>query len=192
MAQNHSTYPYPEDEFDRAAATLTNVGAHRAEEPFWQRNLVPILVALAALLVLAFLFMFWGGGGTGAGGSEATTSAEQTTSAPAEESPAEAPPPDMSIPVQVFNGAEIDGLAGSYRDFLEDQGFTVGNIANGGESYEQNTVLYREEEQLPTAQAVADAIGAGEPQQSDEYEAPITVIAKVEIGQGEGGEDDEG
>lgn len=184
-----SQYPYPPDQFDREAATTAYHGAHRAEEPFWKQNLVYIAIIAAALIVLfALLFALGRGGGGGEEQATQSPSASETatpsqpSAEPTEESPSEEPPaePDRGVNVTVINAGGINGLAGSWRDTLEGSGWTDVSVATADERAEQPRVVYRDEADRATAQALAEEVGVGEPEQSDEFDGPITFVATEE------------
>ncbi|WP_262425744.1 LytR C-terminal domain-containing protein [Brachybacterium sp. Z12] len=112
-------------------------GAHRAELPFWRENLLYIIIIGAAAVLLVVLLFFIGGmGGNGdddraedptsaAEQSEEESAAEETEAA--EEEPA--PEPDLSTPVLVVNAGGIDGLAGTWQDTLEGDGWEDVSVA---------------------------------------------------------------
>ncbi|MBV7411374.1 LytR C-terminal domain-containing protein [Dermabacteraceae bacterium TAE3-ERU27] len=56
MADND--YPYPPDRFDEEAQHSTHFGAHREEEPFWRRNLLALIIAAVAFVIIALLFAY--------------------------------------------------------------------------------------------------------------------------------------
>ncbi|MCS6711436.1 LytR C-terminal domain-containing protein [Brachybacterium sp. EF45031] len=193
-----SSYPYPPDQFDREADAASFHGAHRAEEPFWKQNLVYILVIAAAFLTLTVLLFALNGLGGGdrepvEGGSVAPTtqSAPPASEAPSSEAPAAEP--DRSVTVSVVNAGGINGLAGRWREQLEDAGWEDVEVATADSRQENPVVLYRDEADRATAQALADEVGAGEAQQSDEYESRITFLATSEpSGEGAGEGEDQG
>ena len=56
MADND--YPYPPDKFDEEAQHSTHFGAHREDEPFWRRNLLAIIIAAVAFVIIALLLAY--------------------------------------------------------------------------------------------------------------------------------------
>ena len=120
--------------------------------------------------------------------SEEESAAEETE---AEESEP-APEPDLSTPVLVVNAGGINGLAGSWQEALEGEGWEDVSVATADNPQQEPVVFYRDEADLDTAQALAERVGAGEARQSDEYDAAVTLIAVAEPGdapEGEGEED---
>ena len=194
-----SQYPYPPDRFDDEADAVSFHGAHRAELPFWRENLLYIIIIGAAAVLLVVLLFFIGGMGGGDGDDRAedpTSAAEQSEEeSAAEETEAEesepAPEPDLSTPVLVVNAGGINGLAGSWQEALEGEGWEDVSVATADAPQQEPVVYYRDEADKDTAQALAEQVGAGDASQSDEYEAPITFVAVTEPGDG-GGEDEGG
>jgi Na+-transporting methylmalonyl-CoA/oxaloacetate decarboxylase gamma subunit len=188
-----SQYPYPPDRFDDEADAVTFHGAHRAELPFWRENLLYIIIIGAAVVMLVvLLFVIGGMGGNGDDRAADPTSASESaeSEAPAEESASEEPAaePDLSVPVQVINAGSINGLAGTWQEQLEGEGWEDVSIATADSPQQEPVVFYRDEADQATAQALAEQVGAGEARQSDEYESPLTFIAVTEPG--DGGEDE--
>lgn len=195
-----SQYPYPPDRFDDEADAVSFHGAHRAELPFWRENLLYIIIIGAAAVLLVVLLFFIGSmGGDGDDRAEDPTSAAASESEAGESSgeegggeTSEEPPPeaDRSTPLLVVNAGGQNGLAGSWRDTLEGDGWEDVTLATADNAQEESVVFYREEGDAETAQALAAEVGAGEARQSDEYDAAVTFVA-VEM-PGEGGDGDEG
>lgn len=190
-----SQYPYPPDRFDDEADAVTFHGAHRAELPFWRENLLYIIIIGAAVVMLVVLLFVIGGmgGGDDDRAADPTTASESTEGEDAaEESPSEepAPEPDLSVPVQVINAGSINGLAGTWQEQLQGEGWEDVSVATADSPQQEPVVFYRDEADQATAQALAEQVGAGEARQSDEYESPLTFIAVTEPGDGgdEGGE----
>ncbi|WP_394215109.1 LytR C-terminal domain-containing protein [Brachybacterium vulturis] len=195
-----SQYPYPPDRFDDEADAVSFHGAHRAELPFWRENLLYIIIIGAAVVLLVVLLFFIGSmGGTGddraddpttAAASEseaAETSAEEAEGEPTEEP---APEADKSTPLLVVNAGGQGGLAGTWRDTLEEDGWDDVSVATADNFQEEPVVFYRDEEDAETAQALAAEVGAGEARQSDEYSAPVTYLAVELPGEGDEGGDE--
>ncbi len=193
-----SQYPYPPDRFDDEADAVSFHGAHRAELPFWRENLLYIIVIGAAVVMLiVLLFLIGGMGGDGderADDPTTTTSAAESSEAPAEEAPEDAPPapePDLATPVLVVNAGGINGLAGSWQETLQGDGWEAVDVATADNVQQEPVVFYRDAEDADTAQALAEQVGAGEARQSDEYDARVTFVAVAEPGASAEGEGDE-
>ena len=131
-----SQYPYPPDRFDDEADAVSFHGAHRAELPFWRENLLYIIIIGAAAVLLVVLLFFIGGMGGGGDdrAEDPTSAAEQSEEeSAAEETEAEesepAPEPDLSTPVLVVNAGGINGLAGSWQEALEGEGWEDVSVA---------------------------------------------------------------
>ena len=198
-----SQYPYPPDRFDDEADAVSFHGAHRAELPFWRENLLYIIIIGAAAVVLVvLLFMIGGMGGDEDDRAEdpVTTSAEATEgegggeeSPEAEETSAEetTPPPaaDKSTPLLVVNAGGQGGLAGTWRDTLEGEGWEDVSVATADDFQDQPEVHYRDEEDAETAQALAAELGVDEAVQSDEYDAAVVYLAVEFPDEGEDGEE---
>ena len=200
-----SQYPYPPDRFDDEADAVSFHGAHRAELPFWRENLLYIIIIGAAAVLLFVLLFFIGGmGNSGDDRAEDPTSAAAESEAAeksAEETAAEeeakpAAEPDLSTPVLVVNAGGINGLAGTWRDTLEGEGWEDVSVATSDNAQQEPVVFFRDEGDAETAQALAERAGAGEARQSDEYDAAITLVAVAEPGdagaEGDAGGDGEG
>src|SRR5699024_8302754 len=122
-----SQYPYPPDRFDDEADAVSFHGAHRAELPFWRENLLYIIIIGAA-----------------AAGEEGGSSGEEGQAGEASE---EAPPEaDRSTPLLVVNAGGQNGLAGSWRDTLEGDGWEDVDLATADNAQEESVVFYRDEE----------------------------------------------
>jgi hypothetical protein len=191
-----SQYPYPPDRFDDEADAVTFHGAHRAELPFWRENLLYIIIigaAVVMLVVLLFVIGGMGGDGDDRAADPTTASEAEQSEGSEDESPTEepAPEPDLTVPVQVVNAGGINGLAGSWRDDLEGEGWEDVSVATADTPQQEPVVYYRDDADQDTAQALAEHVGAGDASQSDEYEARITFVAVTEPGDG-GGEDEGG
>ncbi|WP_058234888.1 LytR C-terminal domain-containing protein [Devriesea agamarum] len=180
-----SDYPHPPDEFDFEAQQTRHQGAHRAEEPFWRRNLVYLIVGAVALIaVLALVIsLIVTGGGVGDKGSQ--PSAEPTAAGPSG-SPTHNPQPpaavDKTLKVRVLNGSGISGLAGDWKRSLQRSGWTNVGTGNSANRQQDPIVFYKNEANRGAAEALAQEVGAGQPQQSSDYESPITFIATREPG----------
>ena len=183
---DQSTYPYEPDQFDREADQVGAHGAHRAEEPFFKRNLSTIIVIVAALLALALVL--WAVSGLGKGSEDAPAPAESSTSAPADsgegatEEPSEEAAPEVNreAPVLVLNGKRKQGMAGRWQKALEEQGWTKVDTDTGKRTKNAG-VYYKNDEDKATAEALAKYVGV-EAEKSDKYRANITVVIVEEPG----------
>ena len=119
----------------------------------------------------------------------AEQSAEETA---AEEEAEPAPEPDLTTPVLVVNAGGINGLAGTWRDTLEGEGWEDVSVTTSDNAQQEPVVFYRDEGDADTAQALAERAGAGEARQSDEYDARITLVAVAEPGDAGGDAEGEG
>lgn len=193
-----SQYPYPPDRFDDEADASSFHGAHRAEEPFWRQNLVYIVIIAAAFVTLVVLLFVIGN--LGRGGDE--RSADPTTPAASSQaaqsdggddaSGSPAAEADKSTPVLVVNAGGINGLAGTWQSTLEDDGWQKVDVGTADNRQQEAVVFYRDEADAASAQALADAVGAGEARQSDEYDASITFVAVEQPADDFGSGDGEG
>ena len=196
-----SQYPYPPDRFDDEADAVSFHGAHRAELPFWRENLLYIIIIGAAAVLLVVLLFFIGSmGGDGDDRAEDPTTAaaesagEESSAAEGEEETTEEPAPeaDKSTPLLVVNAGGQGGLAGTWRDTLEEDGWEDVSVSTADNLQEEPVVFYRDEEDAETAQALAAEVGAGEARQSDEYEATVTFVAVEMPGEGDEGDGGDG
>ena len=194
---DQSTYPYEPDQFDREADQVGAHGAHRAEEPFFKRNLSTIIVIVAALLALALVL--WAVSGLGKGSEDAPAPAESSASTPADsgdgkpaasdnggeaatEEPSEEAAPEVNreAPVLVLNGKRKQGMAGRWQKALEEQGWT--KVDTDTRKRTKNAgVYYKNVEDKATAEALAKYVGV-EAEKSDKYRANITVVIVEEPG----------
>ncbi len=198
-----STYPYEPDQFDREADQVGAHGAHRAEEPFFKRNLSTIIVIVAALVALALVL--WAVSGLGKGSENTPAPVDSSTSAPADssesdpaasdnggegeqpseeasEEPSEEAAPEVNkeAPVLVLNGKRVQGMAGRWQKALEEQGWTKVDTDTGKRSKNAG-VFYKDDEDQATAEALAKYVGV-EAEKSDKYRANITVVIIDEPG----------
>ncbi|SHX13647.1 Uncharacterised protein [Mycobacteroides abscessus subsp. abscessus] len=198
-----STYPYEPDQFDREADQVGAHGAHRAEEPFFKRNLSTIIVIVAALVALALVL--WAVSGLGKGSENTPAPVDSSTSAPADssesdpaasdnggegeqpseeasEEPSEEAAPEVNkeAPVLVLNGKRKQGMAGRWQKALEEQGWTKVDTDTGKRSKSAG-VYYKNDEDQATAEALAKYVGV-EAEKTDKYKANITVVIIDEPG----------
>ncbi|QEU12583.1 LytR C-terminal domain-containing protein [Dermabacter vaginalis] len=198
-----STYPYEPDQFDREADQVGAHGAHRAEEPFFKRNLSTIIVIVAALVALALVL--WAVSGLGKGSENTPASVDSSTSAPADssesdpaasdnggegeqpseeasEEPSEEAAPEVNkeAPVLVLNGKRKQGMAGRWQKALEEQGWTKVDTDTGKRSKSAG-VYYKNDEDQATAEALAKYVGV-EAEKTEKYKANITVVIIDEPG----------
>lgn len=178
MADAHSDYPYPPDQFDREAETTSFHGAHRAEEPFWRQNLLYIVVIAGAVLTLLALLLVIGG----MGDDDREPTAAPTTSqaaAPASDAGGELAKPqgDRATPVLVVNAGGQKGMAATWKKSLQDKGWTKVDVETAKSRQEQPLVFYKNEADAASAQMLAQDAGIeGGAQQSDEYDGRITIL----------------
>lgn len=200
---DQSTYPYEPDQFDREADQVGAHGAHRAEEPFFKRNLSTIIVIVAALVALALVL--WAVSGLGKGSENTPAPVDSSTSAPADssesdpaasdnggegeqpseeasEEPSEEAAPEVNkeAPVLVLNGKRKQGMAGRWQKALEEQGWTKVDTDTGKRSKSAG-VYYKDDEDQATAEALAKYVGV-EAEKTDKYKANITVVIIDEPG----------
>ncbi|MCT2149360.1 LytR C-terminal domain-containing protein [Dermabacter vaginalis] len=200
---DQSTYPYEPDQFDREADQVGAHGAHRAEEPFFKRNLSTIIVIVAALVALALVL--WAVSGLGKGSENTPASVDSSTSAPADssesdpaasdnggegeqpseeasEEPSEEAAPEVNkeAPVLVLNGKRKQGMAGRWQKALEEQGWTKVDTDTGKRSKSAG-VYYKNDEDQATAEALAKYVGV-EAEKTEKYKANITVVIIDEPG----------
>ncbi|MCT1867194.1 LytR C-terminal domain-containing protein [Dermabacter sp. p3-SID358] len=197
-----STYPYEPDQFDREADQVGAHGAHRAEEPFFKRNLSTIIVIVAALVALALVL--WAVSGLGKGSENTPAPVDSSVSAPADsgengsddpaasdsggnegaasEEPSEEPAVEANreAPVLLLNGKRKQGMAGRWQKALEEQGWTHIDTDTGKRSKTAG-VYYKRDEDKATAEALAKYVGV-EAEQSDKYKANIVVVVIDEPG----------
>lgn len=179
MTEPSPEYPYPPDAFDREADTTSFHGAHRAEEAFWRQNLLYIVVIAAAILTLLVLLFVVAGMGRDGGGSDAgaSTAAPSSEAPPASASAAPAEPQgDRSTPVLVMNAGGQKGMAATWKSALEDKGWTNVDVQTAQSRQEQPVVFYRDEADAASANLLAQDAGLEGAQQSDEYDARITIL----------------
>lgn len=166
------------DEFDVEPEPGVRRGAHRATLSPLVRALPWVLGALLAVAVVVAVVSFVGGGQVagvqGAGRpvgsgesvtSEATASRSATASAsvpPSGEAPSSGEPagePDFGVGLAVLNGTATAGVAAGAATALEQQGWTVVEIADYPGGSARTTVYYAAEALAVTAQAVAAEVG---------------------------------
>lgn len=179
MADAHPDYPYAPDRFDREAESTSFHGAHRAEDPFWRQNLLYIIVIAAAVLLLLVLLFVIGGMGKGAHDDRATPAAttSQATSAPASDGGGAETKADRSTPVLVVNAGGQKGMAATWKKELEGKGWSKVDVETAKGRQEQPVVFYKDEKDAATANQLAQDAGIdGGAQQSDEYDARITIL----------------
>lgn len=180
MAEASPEYPYPPDAFDREADTTSFHGAHRADEPFWRQNLLYIVVIAAAVLtLLVLLFVIGGMGRDGGSATPPATSAASSSASAASDGGGEAPPApqgDRATPVLVVNAGGQKGMAGTWRDALAAKGWTSVDIETAKSRQEEPVVFYRDEADAASANLLAQDAGLEGAQQSDEYDARITML----------------
>jgi len=102
----------------------------------------------------------------------ASTPGEAATDEPSEESEDVV---DRSLPLDVLNSTATPGLAAEAAAELKELGWTTGEVTNYGDDETRTTVLYPEQSQQATAQAVAEELGVGSVTSSQDVEV-ITVV----------------
>ena len=174
-----AAYQYPPDEFDAPPDPDAPRGVHRAPRSAWSRwwpflaviVIVP-LVAWGAVTLLAQRGQLPDlPGGLGPSSSEepstppsdaaggTPTDAGPTSEPPAEATTPAAPTADLSVAVDVLNGAKINGLAKKVADQLTAAGFTAVTAGNTTSTTPAaSTVFYGSADQAATAQLVASTI----------------------------------
>ena len=170
-------YSYPEDEFDVPSNPDVPRGVHRAPRSAWSRWW-PFLLVLVLAPALAFTLVNLAArqgnlpalpGTSVAPEAEVETPAETATGgeAPAEETaPVEevpvAPGPVLDTPIVILNAAGIGGLASEQAQELTTAGFTTVTTGNIDDPTDDSVVYYASEDQLVTAQLVAQTLGLTE------------------------------
>lgn len=118
-----------------------------------------------------------GPAGTAPAGGEPTEPGAEptgpTTGTDAEPGPE--PSADRSLPLAVLNGTSTSGLAAGAAEALEASGWTVDEVGNYAGDEIPTTVLYPEDEQQVTAEAVADDLGVGDVTPSADVDV-LTVV----------------
>ena len=171
-------YPYPDDEFDRAAGHDVPRGVHREPRSGWSRWWpFVVVVVLAPLLAYGAVTLVThqhgsssgnqaavGGGDTAGDGAAPTDTG--TAPAPGATSPANVPTqtqvsggPQLSTPVVILNAAKIQGLAGRASTKLQAAGFksvATGNSTSAPPS--TSTVFYAKPELQATAAKVGETL----------------------------------
>lgn len=84
-------------------------------------------------------------------------------------------PADRSLPLAVLNATTTPGLASTAAEELTSEGWTVETVGNYGGGATSTSVLYTEDSQLATAEALAEVVGAEEVTRSDEVDQ-LTVV----------------
>lgn len=192
-----AAYSYPPDEFDASPGPDAPRGVHRAPRSAWSRWWPFVAVVVIVPLVAWGAVTYLAGRGqlpdipgvasTASQGPDQTPtdSAQPSDSATASTPPAQststAPPAtDLTAPVNVLNGAKINGLAKKVADQLAAAGFakvTTGNTSAATSTV--STVFYGNASLKATAELVAKTIKVTAVEQSS-TEAPsgITVVLR--------------
>lgn len=175
------------DRFDEIPADTARRGAHRTSIRPKSRWALFAWLALAAFLVvmvvLGFLITVNGLFGskpaanpTSSASSSASKSATATATPTA--APAVAPTVDPKSPVDVLNGTDTAGLAGTMATRLANAGWTIGTKGNA-DNVPNTKVYYSNAALKGAALGVVQSIGFGTAVQSDAYAnaaSPITVV----------------
>ena len=101
--------------------------------------------------------------------TEASSSTEASESGPAEDV-------DTSMPLGVYNGAKVGGLAGKARTDLQNAGFSNVAASNWTKKVTYSTVYYRSETQRATAEAAAGELGITSIMQSANIPGNIAIV----------------
>lgn len=83
---------------------------------------------------------------------------------------------DRSLPVDVLNSTSTPGLAAGAGARLEDLGWTIGELGNFEGDETPTTVLFPEDSQQATAEAVAEDLGVGTVAPSEDVDALTLVL----------------
>ncbi|MBW4095288.1 MAG: LytR C-terminal domain-containing protein [Acidobacteria bacterium] len=108
----------------------------------------------------------------------ATSSAPATSAAPsATAASPSAAAVDKTSPVGVYNNTGIAGLANKYAAKLTADGWQVSQTANwGGATQPKSVVFYATEDQKVNAEALAQALGFGQPVLVNQLGVPLAVV----------------
>lgn len=163
-------------------------GAHRAR----RHPLLVLLLALGAVgLVSAALLwallsldvlgvgdeLRQAGGASSAGPAEPSTAPSTAAGEPSGE-PSDGGSGgalDRTVPIVVLNGTGSPGLATAAATALEQLGWTATTVGNYEDEQIPTTVLYPEDSQLATAEALAEDLGVGSVTSSQDVTA-LTVV----------------
>ncbi|WP_026556930.1 LytR C-terminal domain-containing protein [Arthrobacter sp. 35W] len=197
---------YPRDEFDKVPENSSRHGVHRTSIAPTRNNLVPLVafgvLALVVGLVAFFVLPTLGFGPASASpnavitsGPAATTDAAtgapteepKETSAPATSAPAPttappttAPPAaavDKTVPVQVFNGSGVGGLAAKYSGIVTGAGWGVYQTANWqGMAQPSSVIFYSGTAQKANAESLAALLGINRLVDTAELGIPLAVV----------------
>jgi len=126
---------------------LSRVGERLAEP----RYLVVLFVAVLALVGGGAYVVL---GGDDDGQAQSTKVAKKGGKA----RNAQAPVPPSEIEVAVLNGTAVSGLAATFGDMVESEGFSLGAVGNTTESYSRSVVMF-ERGHAREAKRVAKALG---------------------------------
>ena len=175
------------DRFDEIPADTARRGAHRTSMRPKSRGALFAWLALASFLivmvVLGFLVTVNGlFGAKPAANSSGSASASASKSATATASPTAAatvaPTIDPKSPVDVLNGTDTAGLAGTMASRLANAGWTIGTKGNA-DNIAATKVYYSNAALKGAALGVVQSLGFGTAVQSDLYAnaaSPVTVV----------------
>lgn len=190
---------YPPDEFDAAAQEERPRGVHRAPRS-WMSRWGAVVAVLLVFPVLAFGLVTWLSDWEGLQRDDAVVQPElpqdpdpvdptvpeeptEEPEEPVEETPEptpEPPPlpePDLDAPVVVLNATGTSGLAGGGAGRLGEAGFTSVTSGNWGQADPPSSVvLYADPADEGTANAVAEALGIGTVELSDDVDRVTAVL----------------
>lgn len=175
------------DRFDEIPADSARRGAHRTSLRPTSKWAIFAWMMLAAfvvvLVVLGFLIMVNGlfGSKPAASSSASATSSvskSATASASPTAAPTVAPTVDPKSPVDVLNGTDTAGLAGTMATRLANAGWSIGTKGNA-DNVATTKVYYSNAALKGVALGVVQSLGFGTAVQSDAYASaasPITVV----------------
>lgn len=109
--------------------------------------------------------------------SNAAATSDEASTGASGEAPGEQPEGvvDRSLPLDVLNSTGTPGLASAAAAELVTLGWTMGEVGNYGDDEVETTVLYPEQSQQATAEAVVEDLGVGSVTSSEDV-AAITVV----------------
>lgn len=159
-------------------------GAHRQDSAATSNvgaiALVIILALVAVLLVVAAINIITSSmrdpeSNVAVPGTDATASATPSPSA------SEVSVADSSLTVDVLNGSGVSGVAREFSTVVEEEGWTIGQVGNYSTARSDSVVFYQSESDAAQAQLIADAVGIGSIEQSNDFTADLTVLICTDI-----------
>ncbi|WGW12599.1 LytR C-terminal domain-containing protein [Saxibacter everestensis] len=145
------------------------------------------IVALVAILLGVAVFNIVRSGQAGVDDTVAESTAtpskgaepketETATDKATDEATEEAKDVDKTVSISVLNSTSQKGLASTVAKRLKDDGWKAPSTGNYRSSVTTTTVYYVSDDLRDTAQAIADALGSSEIQESRDFNAKITVV----------------